>query len=68
MLEIIPPAVDTDLGGAGLHTYGVNVNEFVSSVFKRLANGEAEVGYGGSEEMRQFGKTEILQRFQLLNK
>ena len=25
VIEIIPPAVDTDLGGPGLHTFGVNV-------------------------------------------
>lgn len=68
ILEIIPPAVNTDLGGKGLHTYGVNVSEFVSAVFDRLANGEKEVGYGGSEEMRQLGKDQITERFQLLNK
>ncbi|RZK38168.1 MAG: SDR family NAD(P)-dependent oxidoreductase [Pedobacter sp.] len=68
VLEIIPPAVNTDLGGEGLHTYGVNVSEFASAVFERLANGEKEVGYGGSEEMRQFGKDQIAERFDLLNK
>ncbi len=68
VLEIIPPAVDTDLGGEGLHTYGVNVSEFASTVFQRLANGEQEVGFGGSEEVRQFGKDQITKRFELLNK
>lgn len=26
VIEIAPPAVDTDLGGPGLHTFGVNVD------------------------------------------
>ena len=26
VIEIIPPAVDTNLGGPGKHTFGVNVN------------------------------------------
>lgn len=68
VLEIIPPAVNTDLGGEGLHTYGVGAREFADSVFKRLAEGEEEVGFGGSEEMRQYGRNEILKRFELLNK
>src|SRR6185312_15994897 len=33
VIEIIPPAVNTDLGGPGLHTFGVPLNEFADSVF-----------------------------------
>ncbi len=68
VLEIIPPAVNTDLGGKGLHTYGVDVKEFTESVLERLADGEEEVGYGGSEEMRLFAHREITERFRMLNK
>jgi uncharacterized oxidoreductase len=32
VIEIIPPAVNTDLGGVGLHTFGVAVEEFVNAV------------------------------------
>lgn len=67
VIEIIPPAVDTDLGGAGKHTYGVPADQFARSVLERIMAGEKEVGYGGSEEMRMFGKTEITERFGLLN-
>ncbi|RZJ89666.1 MAG: SDR family NAD(P)-dependent oxidoreductase [Chryseobacterium sp.] len=67
ILEIVPPAVDTELGGKGLHTYGVHVGDFVSAIFDRLANGENEVGYEGSEELRLFGKDQITARFKLLN-
>src|SRR5262249_14765407 len=43
VIEIIPPAVNTDLGGPGLHTFGVNVDEFADDVMARVAKGETEV-------------------------
>ena len=46
VIEIIPPAVDTDLGGPGRHTFGVPVDEFADEVFKGLENGGEEVGHG----------------------
>ncbi|UOQ76696.1 SDR family NAD(P)-dependent oxidoreductase [Hymenobacter sp. 5516J-16] len=67
VLEIVPPAVNTDLGGAGLHTWGVPVNDFADSVMQRLAAGEQEVGYGTSEEIRRASREQIDARFQLLN-
>ena len=53
VLEIVPPAVNTDLGGPGLHTFGVPVDDFADSVMARLAAGEQEVGYGTSEQARR---------------
>ena len=49
VIEIIPPAVNTDLGGIGQHTFGVPVNDFADEVFKGLENGDAEVGFGGKQ-------------------
>jgi uncharacterized oxidoreductase len=46
VIEIIPPAVDTDLQAPGLHTFGVNVDEFADSVFAELEKGETEIAYG----------------------
>jgi len=46
VIEIIPPAVDTDLGGVGLHTFGVNANEFADAIFEGLQRGEQEIAYG----------------------
>lgn len=45
VVEIAPPAVNTDLGGHGKHTYGVSLNEFVDSVMIDLAAGKREIGY-----------------------
>jgi uncharacterized oxidoreductase len=39
VIEIIPPAVDTDLGGPGLHTFGVNVNAFADDVMGKIQAG-----------------------------
>ena len=67
VLEIVPPAVNTDLGGPGLHTFGVNVDEFANSVMARLAAGEEEVGYGTSEEARLASRAELDERFRMMN-
>ncbi|SFH24111.1 SDR family oxidoreductase [Pontibacter chinhatensis] len=59
VIEIVPPAVDTDLGGAGIHTMGVPVDEFADSIMKRISAGELEVGYGRSEKARLASREEI---------
>lgn len=51
VIEIFPPATDTDLGGVGLHTFGVPVNGFADSVFSDLMSGKVEIGYFGTEEL-----------------
>ncbi|RYU82828.1 SDR family oxidoreductase [Hymenobacter persicinus] len=67
VLEIVPPAVNTDLGGPGLHTFGVPVDDFADSVMARLAAGEQEVGYGTSELARLASRAENDARFQQIN-
>jgi Short-chain dehydrogenase involved in D-alanine esterification of lipoteichoic acid and wall teichoic acid (D-alanine transfer protein) len=57
--EIIPPAVNTDLGAPGMHTFGVDVNLFVDEVFEGLAKGNAEIGYNGSMDMTYKPRREI---------
>jgi uncharacterized oxidoreductase len=59
VLEIVPPAVNTDLGGAGLHNFGVPLNDFADSIVQRLAAGEQEIGYGTSEERRLASRAEL---------
>ena len=67
VLEIVPPAVDTDLGGPGLHTFGVNVDEFADAVMARLATGEQEVGYGTSEVSRLASRAALDEQFRVMN-
>jgi len=59
VVEIIPPAVDTDLGGAGLHTQGVPLPEFADAVWKALERGETEIAYGFSEKARTASRAEL---------
>jgi len=67
VIEIIPPPVDTDLGGARLHTHGVPVDEFADSVMKRIAEGETEVGYGSSEKARLASREELDEMFRRMS-
>ena len=67
VLEIVPPAVNTDLGGPGLHTFGVNVDEFADSIMARLAAGEQEVGFGSSEKSRLASRAELDEQFRMMN-
>jgi uncharacterized oxidoreductase len=48
-VEILPPAVNTDLGGVGLHTMGEPLEPFADAVMARVAAGELEIAYGFAE-------------------
>ncbi|HTO86985.1 MAG TPA: SDR family NAD(P)-dependent oxidoreductase [Thermoanaerobaculia bacterium] len=67
VVEIIPPAVNTDLGGPGLHTFGVSVDEFADAVFPRIEQGELEVAYGFAEKASQGSRTELEALFNRMN-
>lgn len=67
VIEIVPPAVDTDLGGPGLHTFGVNVDEFADAVMARVAAGETEVAYGFAEQARRASRDELDEMFARMN-
>jgi uncharacterized oxidoreductase len=59
VIEIIPPAVDTDLGGPGLHTFGVKVDDFLDAVLPRIEKGEREVAFGFSEQSSHASRAEL---------
>lgn len=59
VIEILPPAINTDLGGKGLHTFGAPLEEFADSVFNRMKQGEQEIGYGASEKRRYASREEL---------
>jgi uncharacterized oxidoreductase len=67
VVEIVPPAVNTDLGGPGLHTFGVNVDAFADSIFARLEQGETEIGYETSEVRRLASRQELDAYFAQIN-
>ncbi|MFI5369305.1 MAG: SDR family oxidoreductase [Spirochaetia bacterium] len=67
VIEIIPPAVATDLGGAGLHAAATPVAEFMAAVSAQLAEGKLEVSYGFSEKTSQGSRQELDATFQRMN-
>lgn len=69
VIEIAPPAVNTDLGGAGLHTFGENLDEFADHIIgKLLENDEnVEVGYKMSEKARNASREEVNATFAAMN-
>ena len=67
VLEIVPPAVQTDLGGTGVHTFGAPLNDFANAIMQRLAQGEQEIGYGTSDQNRIASRAELNEIFQRMN-
>lgn len=67
MVEIIPPAVDTDLGGVGLHTFGVPLKEFSAGVRAQLQTEAMEITYGFSEKTSQASRQELNATFERMN-
>ena len=67
VVELIPPAVNTDLGGKGLHTAGVNLDDFSDHCMNCLAAGELEFGYESSEKRRLAVKEAIDPFFKVMN-
>lgn len=59
VVEVLPPAVNTDLGGVGLHTFGAPLDDFADTVFTGLETGDLEIGYGGTEQRLRASRDEI---------
>ena len=67
MVEIIPPAVNTDLGGPGLHDFGVPLDEFADAVFERFKKGDLEIAYGYAEMASRASREELNAAFERMN-
>ncbi|HEX3703350.1 MAG TPA: SDR family NAD(P)-dependent oxidoreductase [Vicinamibacterales bacterium] len=67
VVEVIPPAVNTDLGGAGLHTFGAPLDEFADAVFARLGAGDVEIAYGGAAQSSRASRAELDAIFNRMN-
>jgi uncharacterized oxidoreductase len=67
VIEIIPPAVNTDLGGPGLHTFGVPVGELADAVMSGLQKGDPEIAYGFAQQSSRASREELDAIFQRLN-
>jgi uncharacterized oxidoreductase len=68
VVEIIPPAVNTDLGGPGLHTFATPLVEFADAAFEQLRAGKSEVTYGFSAESSRASAEQRDAIFERMNK
>ncbi len=67
VVEIIPPALNTDLGGKGLHDQAPPVSDFIDSIFAQLAEGSDELTFGFSENMSKAGQEILGGTFKRMN-
>lgn len=51
VIEMIPPALNTDLGGKGLHDGQPEVSDFVNAAFQQMKEVKTELTFGFSEVM-----------------
>ena len=67
VIEMIPPALNTDLGGVGLHDGQPAVSDFVDAVFQQMKEGKTELTFGFSEMMAKAAPDQIKETFNRMN-
>ena len=68
VIELIPPAVDTDLGGPGLHTWGVPLEEFADVAFASLGSeDDREISHQFSAQSSRASREELDAIFARMN-
>ena len=67
VIEIIPPALNTDLGGKGMHDYAPKVSGFIDSVFEQLKEGKKTITFGFSEAMVHANPEDLERTFVRMN-
>ena len=67
VIEIIPPGLNTDLGGKGLHDSFPPVSEFIETIFQQLAEGKTKLTFGMSAMMVKASQEEMENAFNRMN-
>jgi uncharacterized oxidoreductase len=67
VIEVIPPALNTDLGGKGKHDNAPAVTDFIDTIFKQLEQGRAELSAGFSEAIIKAGPEDLQKTFDRMN-
>ena len=67
VIEMIPPALNTDLGAPGLHDAAPPVSEFIDAVFRQMKEGKTELTFGTSEARANAGREDIQAVFKRMN-
>jgi len=67
VIELIPPALNTDLGGKGLHDQAPPVSAFIDAIFEQLKQGKTELTFGFSEAMTKASPDDLRAAFDRMN-
>jgi uncharacterized oxidoreductase len=67
VVEIIPPALNTDLGQKGLHAAHPPVSDFIASIFQQLEEGKDELTFGSSATRADTNNESIHAYFNMMN-
>ena len=67
VIEVIPPALNTDLGGKGLHDAAPPVCDFIEAIFEQLKEGKTELTFGFSEAMSKADSEGLKVAFNRMN-
>ena len=67
VIEIIPPALNTDLGGKGLHDAAPPVSDFITAIFQQLQEGKTALTFGFSDIVSKANPESIKESFNFLN-
>jgi len=67
VIELIPPALNTDLGGKGIHDYAPPVSDFIESIFEQLKQGKTELTFGFTDAMTKAGPEDLQKAFARMN-
>ncbi|MCV9928561.1 SDR family NAD(P)-dependent oxidoreductase [Flavobacterium sp. LS1R49] len=67
VVEIVPPALNTDLGGIGLHNAAPSVASFIESIFEQLKQGKDQLTFGSSETRANASAADLKKVFDQMN-
>jgi len=67
VIELIPPALNTDLGGKGIHDEFPPIDGFIEAAFEQLKQGKSSITWGFSEAMLKAGPDELQKAFTRMN-
>lgn len=67
VIEMIPPALNTDLGGKGIHDGHPAVSDFIAAVFQQMKEGKTELTFGTSEARANANNETITEYFNKMN-
>jgi uncharacterized oxidoreductase len=67
LIEIIPPALNTDLGGKGRHDIMPPVSSFIEAIFAQMKEGKKTLTFGFSDTMSKAGQEVLQPTFDRMN-